>query len=110
MPPPERMAAYEEMWRREENDFWDWLDHRVGMHAASYPERGNPAAAVKQKGKRYAMRAKLDDVKMSEREVDHAIRVTEEKLGVLKEVVQEKKGLREERKSPDKEEGSTSSG
>ena len=35
----------------------------------------------------------LQDVKMSEREVEHAIKVTEGKLETLKKVVLEKKGL-----------------
>ena len=27
---PERIAAYEEIWRREEGVLWDWLEERVG--------------------------------------------------------------------------------
>lgn len=109
MPSPERMAAYEEMWRREESDFWDWLDRRVGMHGASYPDRRDPGV-VREKSKRHAMRSKPDNVKMTEREVDHAIRVTEEKLGVLKQAVQEKKGLLVETEAPAEDQGSASSG
>ncbi|KAA6411590.1 MAG: hypothetical protein FRX48_04870 [Lasallia pustulata] len=28
---PERVAAYEEIWRREESELWDWMEERVGM-------------------------------------------------------------------------------
>jgi hypothetical protein len=28
---PQRLAAYEEMWRREESELWNWLEDRVGM-------------------------------------------------------------------------------
>ncbi|KAI4834515.1 hypothetical protein E4T45_10025, partial [Aureobasidium sp. EXF-8846] len=28
---PGRLAAYEELWRREESELWDWLEDRVGL-------------------------------------------------------------------------------
>lgn len=93
------MAAYEEVWRREENDLWDWLEERVGMQGIAYPDVGNDQEDVAQarkqreatlKGK--GMRKALADVRMSDREIDHAIRTTEEKLEVLKRAVSEKKG------------------
>ena len=84
---PERIAAYEEIWRREESDLWDWLEERVGLERLR--EARNPA---EKKG----MEDKLRDERMEQRELDSAIRVTEEKLNVLKSVVEKKKeGVRE---------------
>jgi len=79
---PERIAAYEEIWRREESELWDWLEERVGMERLR--EQKTP-------GERKNMEDKLREERMEERELDAAIRVTEEKLGILKGVVEKKK-------------------
>ena len=105
-PPAQRIAAYEEIWRKEESDLWDWLEERVGMQGLAYPGAGDREAVAQARRQREqtlrskGLRSKLADVKMSEREVNHAIRVTEEKLGILKRVVQEKKGVQDEMDSP----------
>lgn len=99
---PERVAAYEAIWQREESDLWNWLESRVGMQGMAYPGHQDYDAmlkATKQREKTLkdkAMRSKLADVKMSEREVDQAIWVTEEKLRVLKRAVEQKKGFQED--------------
>ncbi|KAK4921966.1 hypothetical protein LTR28_012708, partial [Elasticomyces elasticus] len=88
---PERIAAYEEIWRQEESGLWDWLDERAGLEGAHAPlleqrrDRQRDAAVRD-------MKRKLKDGRMSERQVDEAIRVTEERLGALKEAVQRRKG------------------
>lgn len=99
MSTPQRIAAYEEIWRKEESDLWNWLEERVGMQGIAYPDSsGDQEAVAKARRQREqslrgkGMRKKLADVKMSGREVDHAIRVTEERLDVLKRAVEEKKG------------------
>ncbi|KAL8834795.1 MAG: hypothetical protein Q9170_003591 [Blastenia crenularia] len=98
---PERMAAYEEIWRTEESELWKWLEERMGMQDASYPAAGShksPAGERAQRG-RYlqsqGFRAKMAEERMSEREVEYAIRVTEEKLEALKMAVREKRGKEE---------------
>ncbi|KAI4172322.1 MAG: hypothetical protein LQ343_003580 [Gyalolechia ehrenbergii] len=94
---PERVAAYEEIWRTEENELWKWLEERMGMEGASYPTAGvhqSPAEIRRQRGQyvqSQGFKAKMAEEKMSEREVDHAIRVTEEKLEALKAAVQKKR-------------------
>ncbi|PHH74342.1 hypothetical protein CDD80_3151 [Ophiocordyceps camponoti-rufipedis] len=74
---PGRLAAYDEMWRREESELWEWLDERVGL------DRLGSAKAEK---RRQSFEDKLRDTHMDEREMEEAIRVTEEKLKVLREV------------------------
>lgn len=88
---PERVAAYEEMWRREENNLWDWLEDRVGLDGVYAPsldgdkrERQKVVAASKM-GKR------LDDERMNERQMDSAIKVTEHRLSALKDAIARKK-------------------
>lgn len=80
---PERVAAYEEIWRREESELWEWLEDRVGMDRLRDVSK-MPVEA-------HTMQNMLKDAKMSEREMDAAIRVTEEKLRVLKASVEKAK-------------------
>lgn len=68
---PDRVAAYEEMWRREENELWQWLEERVGLERLG--GEGSPSPLPRQ-------RRNVAD----SREVKEAIRATEEKLRMLK--------------------------
>ncbi|PFH55626.1 hypothetical protein XA68_17934 [Ophiocordyceps unilateralis] len=74
---PGRLAAYDEMWRREESELWEWLDERVGL------DRLSSDKAAK---RRRSFEGKLREGQMDEREMEEAIRVTEEKLKVLRDV------------------------
>jgi hypothetical protein len=80
---PERVAAYEEIWRREESELWEWLEDRVGMDRLRDVGKMPIEAQT--------MPDKLKDERMDEREMDAAIRVTEEKLRVLKASVEKNK-------------------
>jgi hypothetical protein len=80
---PERIAAYEEIWRREESELWEWLEDRVGM------DRLRDAGKMPFESR--AIQEKLKDEKMEEREMNAAIKVTEEKLRVLRATVQKMK-------------------
>ena len=83
----DRHVAYEEMWMREESELWEWLEERVGLERLN----GAPAAAVparKKTADARSMEEKMREDRMSEREIKEAIRVTEEKLKVLKSVVE----------------------
>lgn len=83
---PDRIAAYEEMWRREESELWDWLEERVGLDRL-----GGEAAPPRKKvvGPR-TVEEKLREDGMDDREIKEAIKVTEEKLNVLKAVIQKR--------------------
>lgn len=81
---PERVAAYEEMWRREESELWEWLEDRVG--SGRLRDIGKMPIEAKSTEER------LRSERMEEREIDAAIRVTEERLRVLKDAVGRKKG------------------
>ncbi|KAI1807591.1 hypothetical protein F4811DRAFT_505201 [Daldinia bambusicola] len=84
---PDRIVAYDEIWRREESDLWDWLEDRVGLH------RMNEGAMPVRKRviEPRTVEEKLREERMNEREVEEAIKVTEEKLQVLKSVMERKK-------------------
>ncbi|KAI0427261.1 hypothetical protein F5Y09DRAFT_333475 [Xylaria sp. FL1042] len=86
---PDRAVAYEEIWRREESELWDWLEERVGLHRMN--EGGTPIR--KRVTEPRTMEEKLQEERMSEREVEEAIRITEEKLNVLKSVIGRKKDI-----------------
>ena len=100
---PERIAAYDEIWRREESDLWDWLEERISMEGIAYPaSSGNPdqkavkkARSQREKSLREGTQARLAAESMKEREVEHAIKVTEERLQELKGAVQRKKDSRD---------------
>lgn len=99
---PERIAAYDEIWRREESDLWDWLEERISMEGTAYPasSRDPDQKAVKkaraqmEKSLREGTQARLAAESMKEREVEQAIKVTEERLQELKGAVQRKKDSR----------------
>lgn len=114
---PDRLAAYEVIWQREEADLWDWLDERVHFHHQRrntyYPssvedDEGDEMLSVKARrlreksaaaaaaGAEGDIRGKVKESKMGAREIEEAIRVTEERLGVLKGVVLEEKKGKEE--------------
>lgn len=81
---PDRLAAYEEMWRREDSELWEWLEERVGLERLNV-ESPNPRKKAMEPR---TVEEKLREERMDDREVDEAIRVTEEKLKVLREVME----------------------
>ncbi|KAK4502643.1 hypothetical protein PRZ48_006069 [Zasmidium cellare] len=85
---PERIAAYEEIWRREESALWEWLEDRTGL------TDGVPlGAGVRHREQQKVIARKLnEDESMSERQIDEQIRTTEEKLAGLKEAVERRRG------------------
>lgn len=89
---PERIAAYEEIWRREESNLWDWLEDRVGLDGIFMPSGDGQQKDRQKVVAARNMAIKVDENKMSERQMDDAIRVTEERLSVLKDAVAKKKG------------------
>ncbi|AEO60636.1 hypothetical protein MYCTH_2310059 [Thermothelomyces thermophilus ATCC 42464] len=82
---PQRLAAYEEMWRREESDLWQWIEERAGLERLG----ADPPLRKRSVDPR-TVEEKLREERMDERELREAIRVTEEHLEVLKSVVNRK--------------------
>jgi hypothetical protein len=89
---PERIAAYEEIWRREESNLWDWLEDRVGLDGIFVPSGDGEQKDRQKVLAARNMGKKVEEDRMSERQMDDAIRVTEERLSVLKDAVARKKG------------------
>ncbi|KAL1301533.1 hypothetical protein AAFC00_005774 [Neodothiora populina] len=92
---PDRLAAYEEIWRREESELWDWLEDRVGLNngipVARYGESTIKADRQKLIARK-AMGKKLDQATMEQNQIDDAIRITEERLSALKDAMKHRKG------------------
>lgn len=84
---PQRLAAYDQLWRREETQLWDWLEDRLNLNGLS-PESVsgmNEQQKIVRKSSSEDGSAKELKKRMDERQVDDAIRVTEERLKALKE-------------------------
>ncbi|AEO70831.1 a325132c-1275-4cb2-bdc7-821e2c6d5799 [Thermothielavioides terrestris] len=88
---PQRLAAYEEMWRREESDLWAWIEERVGLERLG----ADPALRKRAVDPR-TVEERLRQERMDERELREAIHVTEEHLEVLKAVM-DRKGAERDR-------------
>jgi hypothetical protein len=84
-----RLAAYDEMWRREDSELWGWLEERVSLERLSV-ERSN---ARKREADPRTLEERVREERMDEREIQEAIRVTEDKLKVLREVMAKSKLL-----------------
>ncbi|KXJ92272.1 hypothetical protein Micbo1qcDRAFT_233557 [Microdochium bolleyi] len=82
----ERQIAYDQAWRNEEGDLWDWLEDRVGHHRFSADAVPLQRRVVEPQ----AIQEKLRQDRLRERDVAEAIRVTEEKLKVLKAVIDQR--------------------
>ncbi|KOS17582.1 putative membrane protein [Escovopsis weberi] len=80
---PHRQMLYDEMWRREESELWDWLEERVGLERLA-AEGSNARRRVAEPR---LLADKLREERMDRRGVEEAIRVTEEKLQLLRDVV-----------------------
>lgn len=77
---PDRRTNYEELWRREERELWAWLEDRVEMDRLHEMD----PRLLEQRDMDRKLRA---EVRMEEREMEDAIRVTEERLQLLKKSV-----------------------
>ncbi|KAL3465874.1 hypothetical protein BJX64DRAFT_45395 [Aspergillus heterothallicus] len=93
---PQRLAAYEEMWRKEETELWNWLEDRVGMEGFPIPvvnrnfESRLPRGGQKPQAERELKDALAEDT-LSDREMDHAIRTTRERLDTLERILSKRR-------------------
>lgn len=81
----QRQVAYEEIWRHEESELWKWLEDRVALDRVHSSFAGGRV----QEDKNDQLR--IQPANMKEREMDEAIRITEERLKVLKQKVEKDK-------------------
>lgn len=92
----QRLAAYEEMWRHEETELWNWLEERVGIDGLNFPTGGNlQEPLARQLSRRQRQHSKdiasrLAEEHISDREMEHAIRITRERLDLLQRIVDER--------------------
>lgn len=106
-PSSTRLAAYEEIWRNEESELWLWLEDRAGtarvLTRDSPDQKSKKASRLKAESKAKErqrilasknVEARLREERMSEREMEDAIRVTGERLKVLEELMERRKSGR----------------
>ncbi|KAL4870590.1 hypothetical protein BDV12DRAFT_165862 [Aspergillus spectabilis] len=89
---PQRLAAYEEMWRKEESELWNWLEDRVGMDKMAIPKVSRQSEPRISRSNRRPqnerdLRDSLEEETLSDREMDHAIRSTRERLDTLERIL-----------------------
>jgi hypothetical protein len=77
----QRSVAYDEIWRHEESDLWNWLEERVAL------DRAHSSVAGARLQPEPGMQNPMAPGSMKEREMDDAIRVTEQRLKALKDAV-----------------------
>jgi hypothetical protein len=82
--PAHRMAAYEQIWQAEEAELWKWMEERVAL------DRVHQAAGRVQQIQN--IQDRLTEESMTNRQIDEAIRVTEERLQSLKGAVERERG------------------
>jgi len=120
----ERLVAYDTLWAKEENEFWDWLEARANVDTVLFREQsqnrqqsryssagpGNrddgasSAESTKQKRQKQRKKvlrqggggakdveAKIREERISQREMEDAIKITRERLEVLEGVVERNK-------------------
>ena len=96
---PARLAAYDELWRNEESDLWDWLESRTGVlnlrtGSALLSNRNEHASGSKTAKSKSGgasakeLERKLREEKMGQRAMEDMLRVTRERLEVLERVVE----------------------
>ena len=85
----QRHLAYDEIWRREESELWKWLEQRVAIDRVQHEVNSKHEFVPDQE--REAGRSG-DGRDIKQREMDEAIRVTEERLKVLKRSVEKERG------------------
>lgn len=89
----DRVAAYEEIWRREEGQLWEWLEARIGMQGVGSVTGGLEGLGAREASEdvRRGIEERLKGAMADEVNVEEAIKVTEEKLRTLKSVVDKRK-------------------
>ncbi|KAF2277735.1 uncharacterized protein EI97DRAFT_431820 [Westerdykella ornata] len=93
--PAQRLAVYEQLWRAEEAELWKWMEERVALDRV-YDSMGTKIRQAAD------MQEKLVEEGMVNRQVDEAIKVTEQRLEALKLAV--KREREREPKGPVKSE------
>lgn len=88
-----RASGYEDIWRREENDLWNWLESRLHLDDVYGVGRSGSVSSQSQKvlrEKGTGTDADLEE-QMNQRQLDDAIRVTEKRLAQLKASIERKR-------------------
>ncbi|KAH8704648.1 hypothetical protein GQ44DRAFT_716393 [Phaeosphaeriaceae sp. PMI808] len=81
----QRQVAYDEIWRHEESELWKWLEDRVALDRVQASVAGG---SLHQDSDSHI---RLPPVNMKERDRDEAVRITEERLKVLKNKINKDK-------------------
>ena len=93
-----RIAAYEEIWRTEQSELWSWLEERAGIVQTfgNQHDNENDRKALPRSWDREAQRH-LSDERLDIQQIEEALRITEERMSVLKVLIEKKKAQQAEK-------------
>ena len=95
-------AIYEDLWQREETELWDWLQHRAGVDGSIIRDSIRDQSLANKDAKHRSrerkkllqsknVQARLREEKKSTKEMEEAIRVTQERLDALQKSLHQQK-------------------
>ncbi|KAJ9664309.1 hypothetical protein H2198_000238 [Neophaeococcomyces mojaviensis] len=98
----QHMTVYDDLWRREESELWEWLQDRAGVDGSLLRDRLKDQASLdkdsKQKAKQRQrllrskdIQIKLGEEKKSRKEMEEAVRVTQERLDMLQRALEKQR-------------------
>ncbi|KAK5310611.1 hypothetical protein LTR70_009339, partial [Exophiala xenobiotica] len=93
---------YDDLWRREESNLWDWLQERAGVDGSIIRDQLHNQATQDKEGKNKLqqrqkllkskdMQSRLREEKKSMKEMEEAVRVTQERLDTLQRALERQK-------------------
>ncbi|KAI5285267.1 hypothetical protein KEM54_000701 [Ascosphaera aggregata] len=93
----DRIALYEDLWLRQEHELWEWLEERVGLNDHTYLPSQHESRNVQNNRVRRQLAnaertldAHIEMGRMSQQEMEEAIRLTQARLEVLQKAVQKR--------------------
>jgi len=95
-------TIYNDLWRREESDLWNWLQDRAGIDGAVVRDRTANANAAREESKQKLkqrqkmlkskdMQTRIREEKKSMKEMEEAVRITQERLESLQRALERQK-------------------
>lgn len=103
----ERFSLYEDLWLRQESELWEWLEERTGLKDESYllnnvePRQQNLRARKQRANAERTLDAHMDEGKMSQQEMEEALRLTQARLEVLQSAIKKRSSSTPDTKKSD---------
>lgn len=98
----DHVMVYEDIWRREESELWDWLEERAGVDSSIIRSTLKEASGTNKEDKQRAkqrqkllkskdMQSRVREEKKSMKEMEEAVRMTQERLDSLRRALEQRR-------------------